>query len=190
MDSKTKIIRVGALAGVLILTQGIPAFAQDDGPREDRRAEFRAKMEQKIERMHDELGLTPEQKEKLKAHRESKMQNRRAFKEKIRAKRQALRDELQKPDFDRQKVKALHNDIKQLMNQGADERLESIMYVRDVLTPEQYKAFNEKKEEFKDRRGGKWRDKGSRGDRPDGFPHRFRGGGPDDMPDGPPEPEF
>ena len=160
MDSQRNNHLVWALAGAFILTLAAPVYAQGEFSREDRRAAFREKMDQRIEQMHDELGLTPEQRKKLKVHRESKKENRRAFREKIRAKRQALRAELQKPDVNRQRVNALHNEIKQLMNQGADERLEGILYVREVLTPEQYKQFSEKMDSFKNKHGG-WRRKGS-----------------------------
>lgn len=164
MNSQHNNRQVWALAGALILIHTVPAFAQDDPAREDRRVRFKARMEERIQRMHAELGLSPEQERKLKEHRESKMENRRAFREKVRDKRRQLRDELQKPEIDRQRVKSLHNEIKELMNQSADERLNDIMYVREVLTPEQYRAFMEKKEEFKKRRGS-WRDKGPRDDR-------------------------
>ncbi|MCA9403921.1 MAG: periplasmic heavy metal sensor [Candidatus Omnitrophica bacterium] len=182
MNRKHKNQWIWALAGALILIHTVPAVAQDDTAREDRRARFKARMEEKIEQMHAELGLSQEQQEKLKAHRDAKMEKRQDFRENMRNKRRALREELQKPDFDRQRVKGLHEDIKKLMNESADQRLEDIMYVREILTPEQYKAFMEKKEEFKQRRGS-WRDKGSHGDHPKGF------GGPRSDPefDMPPE---
>ncbi len=179
MDGKRKIKLVWALAGALILIHGSPARAQDDSDRQERRERFNARMEERIQRMHSELGLSSEQQRKLKAHRESKMQRHRAYREKIRAQRQALRAELQKPDIDRQRVNALHNEIKHLMNQSADDRLEGILEVREILTPEQYRAFMKKKEEFKGRRG-QWREKRFRGDRPERIREGFRNKGPDE----------
>lgn len=164
MDSSKKKSVVLALAGAIILAGGANVWAQDQGKKdfpfaEERRARIKARMEDRFEGIQTELGLSVEQQQKLKKHRESKWLKQKAFREKMRAKRQALSAELQKPDFDRERINALHNDIKKLMSEQADERLEGIIYVREILTPEQYAEFMKKKDGFKRSR---WKREGQR----------------------------
>lgn len=173
MDRQCKAQLIWVLAGALISIHATPVIAQDNNRREDRREKFKARMEDRIERMHKELGLTPEQQQKLKSHRASKMKMRQTIRQKMRSKRQALKKELQKPNYDRQKVNALHSEIKQLMNKSHDERLNGIIYVREILTPAQYDAFIKKKERFKQNRGQRGDRGNRRGDAKDMFDSDF-----------------
>jgi Spy/CpxP family protein refolding chaperone len=116
-------------------------FSPDDAPPGSPPNE--ARMEERMARMDKELGLTAEQRKKLKEHRQSHRGEAKKFFEEIRTKREALREELEKPDFDKDKVKALNEELKALQNRMADHRLEGILEVREILTPEQFKRFHE-----------------------------------------------
>jgi len=111
--------------------------------------------EEKINKMYDKLDLNEEQRAQLKAQKDSHRGEAKGLREQLRAKREEFSQEIQKPDFDAGKLKAINDDIKSLHNQIADQRLESILKVREILTPEQFAKFMAMKEEHK----GQWRDK-------------------------------
>ena len=111
--------------------------------------------EEKVNKVYDQLNLSEEQRAQLKAQKESHRGEMQEIREKMRAKREEFRQEIQKTEFDVGKLKAINNDIKALQNQIADNRLESIIKVREILTPEQFTKFMELKDNFK----GEWKDK-------------------------------
>ena len=111
--------------------------------------------EDKVNKMYDKLDLNEEQKAKLKGHKEAHREEMKVLRDQIKAKREEIRKEMEKADFDVNKVRAINNELKSLENNMADQRLEGILEVRGILTPEQFSKFNELKEEHK----GEWRDK-------------------------------
>ena len=111
--------------------------------------------EEKINKMYDKLNLSEEQRAQLKAQKESHRAEMTGVRQQIQAKRQEFQEEIQKKEFDAGKLKAINNDLKSLFNQIADYRLESLIKVRGILTPEQFAKFIELKEEHK----GEWKDK-------------------------------
>jgi Spy/CpxP family protein refolding chaperone len=145
----------GVVFSVLCLTAGLRA---EEGawepPKEDR-----------MEAMEKDLGLSPEQKEKLKAHRQSHRQAAKALFEQLKAKRDALRQELEKPSVDDSRVQAIHGELKALHDKMADHRLAGILEVRKILTPEQFKKFSEKVHDRREKRG-EGRGEHGRPDRP------------------------
>jgi Spy/CpxP family protein refolding chaperone len=121
--------------------------------------------EEKVNKMHHELGLSDDQREALKSHKEEHREDMKALREQLSVKREALREEMQKDDFDAGRVRMINDEIKRLTNEMADHRLEGILEVREILTPEQYSRFQEMKESRKDDwkerredRGGKLRE--------------------------------
>lgn len=126
------------------------------GPRGDE-----SKMEGRFEEMNKELGLTKEQAEKLRAHRQSQRQANQALWKEMQSKREALRAELEKNNVDSGKVKALNEELKALHDKMADQRLNGVLEVRKILTAEQFKKLRELGEK---RRGE--RRAGNRQDRP------------------------
>lgn len=102
-----------------------------------------------------ELNLTPEQQQKLgenrKAQREKTAQLRQAVKEK----REELRKGLESATVTRAAVEPLVGEIKSLVAQLIDNRLNGIFAVKEILTPEQFSQFNqimEKRKENKQKR--------------------------------------
>jgi Spy/CpxP family protein refolding chaperone len=96
-----------------------------------------------------ELGLTDDQQQQLKDHRARHRKDHQALKEQIRAKREEIRMLLEKEDFDKDQVYQLHNQLKALKLRAEDHRLEGILEVRGILTPEQYRRFGEMKDDLK-----------------------------------------
>lgn len=156
MDTKRKQFVWVALAGVFLLTGTPLVFSGDgsqdgDNPRQEMRAKFKEKMEERIKEMHKELGLSEAQQKELDAHREQQSKAREEFFGLMRSKRKELAQELQKPELNLDRVKVIHSEIKDMMNKKADQKLEHILYVRKVLTPEQFSKFMGLMEKHKNR---------------------------------------
>lgn len=84
------------------------------------------------------LGLTAEQKaaiEERKAKREAALSGLFAT---IEALRQSIQEEFRKPVLDRERVRELNRESKELVGKAMDIRLESLLEVREILTPAQH----------------------------------------------------
>ena len=115
-----------------------------DGDEDD---SSRMRWEQNISKMYKKLGLTPEQDKKLKDHRDGHRSQMETLHKEIKVKRKLLGEELQKTDFDMSKVQQVHDELKSLKARMEDNRLEGILEVRKILTPEQFSKFMKLKEE-------------------------------------------
>lgn len=124
----------------LFAAPALRAESPKEGPGDGK---WEQKREEKFKEMREKLGLTADQEAKLKAHKESHKAEARNLHEGMRAKRDALRQELEKPAVDESRVRALHNEIKALDAGLSDHRLKGILEVRKILTPEQFKKFHE-----------------------------------------------
>ena len=97
--------------------------------------------EKHIEKIFSQLNLTDAQKHQLdenkNGHR-AEMQNAR---QEMKAAKEAMREELMKPQLDMAQVNAIQNRIKSLSSQMEDDRLNSILAVRSILTPDQFLKF-------------------------------------------------
>ena len=122
-----------------------PGFGPESGMSDGQR-------EKRFDAMEKELGLSKEQSEKLRAHRKAQRETGMALMQEMKAKREALRAELDKPTLDTSKVKALNEELKALHNKMADHRLTAVLELREILTPEQFKKFQAKAQE----RRGQW----------------------------------
>jgi protein CpxP len=140
------------LLTALLIAPALRAEGPYGGPKDDGRRE------QKIEEMHKKLGLSAEQAAQLREHRKAHKEESRALFDQIKTKKHAVKEELGKADFDEAKVRALSGEIKQIQNQLADNKLESILQVRRILTPEQFRQFSDL---MRERLDGK--DKGKNG---------------------------
>ena len=117
-----------------------------DGDEDD---SSRMRWEQNISKMYKKLGLTPEQDKKLKDHRDGHRSQMETLHKEIKVKRKLLGEELQKTDFDMSKVQQVHDELKSLKARMEDNRLEGILEVRKILTPEQFSKFMKLKEDRK-----------------------------------------
>lgn len=155
---KTGKILVYTLAAVLILSSSA-AYAYHPDDKDGRREEMRKKHEQVMDNLIQELGLSRQQQNEINKQRQEHKAAREGLREKIQARRELLKEELQKDTVDRGKVYTLVDQITQLKGQMYRLKVDGILGMRDILTPEQYKDFktrmDQKKEEFKRRRGKK-----------------------------------
>ena len=130
----------------LIFSSTINAYSADHFEGGDGESK-KVKWEQKISKIYQQLGLTPEQDKQLKDHRDRHRSQMETLHKEIEAKREQIGEELQKTDFDIRKVQQIHGDLKSLKARMEDNRLEGILEVRKILTPDQFSKFMKLKED-------------------------------------------
>ena len=101
----------------------------------------------KFGKLTEELGLTPEQKTQLDAQKEAFKAKNQAVRDKLKAKKEELRSELEKPTVDRAKINATIEDIKSLTGEKLNNRVDKILAMKSILTPEQFAKLQDKMRE-------------------------------------------
>ena len=123
-----------------------------------------AKMEEKrFDKMAKELNLTDTQKQQVKTHKEKHWTAMKDIFKQLKEKREALLQELQKPDSDKTKIDALKNDLKELNAKRIDAMVEAVSEMKQILTPEQRKIMNENIKKRHEKMKGSADKKGWRG---------------------------
>ena len=95
------------------------------------------------EEIYAQLNLTDDQKKQLEDNKQKNREQKKVLFGRMKSSREALRQEFMKPDLDMNKVNAIQAQIKTLLAQMSDNRLNSVLTVRKILTPEQFKKFHE-----------------------------------------------
>lgn len=109
-------------------------------------------------KMMKELDLTPEQNEKFKAQRKEQSAAMKKVRESIRAKREELRDELDKEQTDPAKIEAITSELKKLEGDRVDQEVKGILGMKETLTPEQFKKLRSREHRGgRHERPGEWR---------------------------------
>lgn len=118
------------------------------------------------ERMFKDLGLTQEQQDQLKARRNAEKEQGKTSREALKAKMQALHEEISKPDVDKLKVDSIVMEINTLKGQEFARRTEGILAMKEILTPEQFAKFQEHHQKKMEKKQWKWKKclKGDEGD--------------------------
>lgn len=154
------------MIGVLLLASfcsATPVFAEGGG----RGCDPGKKGGKVMEKMTSDLGLTQEQQDQMKALREGGKEKAGSLGEKSKEVNQAMRDELNKPDTDTSKVKGYVDELTSLYRQKLEQRVDGVLGMKKVLTPEQFNKLNEKmkqkKEAWKEKRGERKFGHGPRG---------------------------
>ncbi len=101
-----------------------------------------------IEKIAKEINLSNEQKSKLKDEKTRHHERIKNMQTVLHNKRTELMNELDKPVSDRSKIDSITLAMKRTASDMIDERLNSALKVKEILTPEQYKQFVEKKNIF------------------------------------------
>ena len=91
--------------------------------------------------MNEKLGITPEQAAQLNAHRAEHREQMKTIKESTKQKRDQLKTELEKPEVDQGVVQQIATELKSLQAQLIDMRIAGVLFVKSILTPEQYQKF-------------------------------------------------
>ncbi len=146
---------LSSLCIIVVMLISSSVYSQTPGDHPMKREGIREKMKARMLEIFEQLHLSPEQEEQLKAHRNKHREKAGGFLQSIRAKRDEMRSELQEEELNMERVYALHAELKDLYSKKADHRLEGILEVRKILTPEQFKKFCELRKELRSERRGK-----------------------------------
>jgi Spy/CpxP family protein refolding chaperone len=96
---------------------------------------------QRIQEIFSQLNLTDDQKKQLEANKQQHRAKMESARQEMKTDREALKAELMKPQLDMSRIDQFHDRIKSLQSQMEDVKLNSILAVRAILTPEQYLKF-------------------------------------------------
>jgi Spy/CpxP family protein refolding chaperone len=118
------------MAGVLVIAP-LSSMAQDQPPAPDKHPH----------KMWTDLGLTEEQKEKLKELHQEMKTVRTGHMEQIKALRQKAKEELLKEKPSRNTLNALARNQGDIEQKFAEKRLEHLLKLKGVLTSEQFTKF-------------------------------------------------
>jgi Spy/CpxP family protein refolding chaperone len=130
---------LSAFFSLVLSTAVLRADPKGDGAGKD----WEAHREAHFKEMRDKLGLSPDQEKQLQENRKTNQGKMKALREENQTKREALRTELEKPDLDIARINALKAELKDVHNRMDDQRLDGILAVRKILTPDQFKKFSE-----------------------------------------------
>lgn len=135
---------------LLFLLMGSLAAAEGPGNR------FGGDREEMRGRMKTELSLTKDQENKLDSHRIDQRADMEKLMLVVKEKREELKNALEDPKMDKGAVERINDELKDAQNDMADKRLEGILYVRSVLTPDQFKKFLALQAEHREKEGNRW----------------------------------
>jgi len=150
-----KLYRMSAIF-MLAIFLSISVYAEDFHHGPHGKAQKEGCMGMHREKMVKELGLTQEQQEKLKEHKQSTMGQMKELREKVKEKRNELKVELEKKELNRSKIDSIVAELKGLNGKKIEHRVEKILFMRELLTDEQYEKFIEKAKEF-EKKGHGWK---------------------------------
>ncbi len=91
--------------------------------------------------IYNQLDLTAGQKQALEANKHQHRAQMENARQEMRIYKEEMRQALMAPQLDMPKINQIHGRIKSLQNQMEDDKLNSILAVRAILTPEQFLKF-------------------------------------------------
>jgi Spy/CpxP family protein refolding chaperone len=138
-----------AVIGLSLAASCVYAGSQDRQPRQPEKSELCSeKKDDRLSEILQRLNLSTEQDKQLQACRKKHVIQAKEIDKRLRAKRKELKQELQNQELHRDKINQLHSELKVLLGQREDHRLEGILEVRKILTSEQLARFLELIERF------------------------------------------
>lgn len=136
---KKRMIVVIALV-IMALSAAGTVFASSDCQREGANKDHKGRMEALVK----ELNLTADQQRQLEESRTAYRQQAGELRGKIKEKRGALKTALSKPGVTKEGVEPIVAEIKTLQAQMVDQRVDGILSVKKILTPEQFEKMQQK----------------------------------------------
>jgi Spy/CpxP family protein refolding chaperone len=135
---KKKLIKDAACAMILSLIF-LPCLAFAQAPEQTVTEE--ADEDLPIYKIAEELGLSSEQKEKLKEQRFQARYSMIENRNKIRLKELELRHELEEEAINHEAINKIVAELKQLHGATIEQRVNSILKMREILSPEQFEKL-------------------------------------------------
>ncbi len=160
MGTKTKMILISMMiAGMIVIPEITEAGAFGKRDRYcSKDSEYRHKgysHQERFDNMAEELGLSQQQQEQLRQQKEGHRLKRLKRREALQDVHQRLKEELSRENIDRDRLNSIAGEMKQLQSQMIDDRIDGILQMREILTPEQYQTFREKAQKMHRRMKGK-----------------------------------
>ncbi|MDD5216594.1 MAG: periplasmic heavy metal sensor [Candidatus Omnitrophica bacterium] len=149
-----------ALLGVALVSTPAYAFEGWGENGKDGKGKFHQKREAMMKKMTADLGLTEAQQKQIEDQHASMKQRQEEIFKGIETKRSELRAELDKPELDRARIDQLTNELSAFSAQKVKNRVEGILEIRTILTPEQFKQLHQKMEEKREAFKAKWKNHG------------------------------
>lgn len=131
------------VAAVIVSTALVNCANAADKPGDESGGKAAAREDHMFNDLTQALNLTPEQQEKLLAKRQAQQTSTAELREKIRAARQAMKQEFEKETPDRAALERMNEEIKGYVCKTMDLRFEGMITTKEVLTPEQFKKMGE-----------------------------------------------
>ena len=145
MKKAVKILMSGIVLSMVVVFW---VYAQPVEPSPDAIRHEREKAVEKVEEgVIDSLGLTTEQRDELKENRIAHREKAKAIFESLKKETAKLKEELKNPEASSASVAPMATKIKSLQGQLVDLRIEGILTVKEILTPEQFAKFQQMVEE-------------------------------------------
>lgn len=154
--------RCKIIIGSIIVAMALASsavHAQPSCPADGKEKGWAEKKEVKRQELYKELNVTEEQKKALEENKNKHREEMKALFTQEKEKRALISQELQKGALDMARINQINDELKKLQAQMSDQRLERILEVRRILTPDQFKKFISKIEERANRSKDKFKGK-------------------------------
>ncbi len=135
-----------------------------DKHRRRRKKREKIRDEKKVkDDLFKELDLTSKQQEQLEKQRKTSRVQRKKHRSLLQDKQEKLRDEMEKKGTDKRKIEKIAGELKTLWGEAIEQRTDTILKIKEILTPEQFEKFQQKKNTFKHKKAGKRGHPGGKG---------------------------
>ncbi len=163
MKILTKISGGRCAAGGLFLALILATVsAASAAPAAQQKDEIRKSLEEKrklMDKVFSELNLSREQVQAIEERRALHLKNKEHSLGQIAEKKDALRQALDAPDGDPETINALADELSALQAERMKNRVNAILEIKKILTPQQYAELREKKKALKEQHQEIWKDK-------------------------------
>jgi len=132
---RTRAVALASLPFMVFCVTASPSYAQESQAPAGHKGAMK-------EDFIKTLGLTQQQQDQIQKQRDASKEKSAQFKSELKDKRAQLKAELDKPALDKAKIDSITSDI---MGKQLDERVNDIILMKQVLTPEQFRKFQEKR---------------------------------------------
>jgi Spy/CpxP family protein refolding chaperone len=96
---------------------------------------------QRIQEIYSQLNLTDDQKKQLESNKQDHRAKMEITRQEMKVDKKALQEALMSPQLDMARIEQVDGQIKALLSQMEDDRLNSVLAVRSILTPDQFSKF-------------------------------------------------
>ena len=97
----------------------------------------------KAEEVFKKLNLSPQQEAQIKEFQDINLKRAKELRRDLKGKRKELIEELDKSNSDVARIKALTSDLKDIEGRLIEQRVNGTLKMKEVLAPEQYRAFSD-----------------------------------------------